>query len=115
MRTSMGRATWVALFVAAAFLVSQAHAGILDGLDDVKNLKLGKVAQTINVDKDELADNIKTQWGKFKFSDNQVKKIKKIKKGKYKTFDVKAGGDDIKVVVTYLGSKKYQLGLTKLP
>jgi len=79
-----------------------------------------KYAQTITVDKDQIGKTIKTQWGNFKFSDSQVKKIKKmkdvsklkskkdIKKNTF-TCKKKIKGNTIGIAVSYLGGGKYQL------
>ena len=87
---------------------------------EVGNVKLGKYAQTITVDKSDLAGKIKTQWGTFKFKEKQVNKIKKLKNVS-KMNDAKSiqkntltcsktiKGKKIQIAVTYLGGGKYQL------
>ena len=104
----------LSLFVALAFVFALAPACKLPGsIDDAKNMKVGKFAQTIHLEKSELGKKIKTQWGSFKFSSSKQKAIKNLKKKKYKTFKVKTTkGKSVKIIVTYLGKGRYQLAMT---
>lgn len=105
---------WVALFAFVVAGLGACSTKSLKSLDDVKSLKLGKFGQTVNVDKEDLSSPIKTQWGNLKLSDSDVKKLKKLKKNKTNRLSYKIGDDKVEVVVTYLGSKRYQFGIVKL-
>ncbi|MCZ7585875.1 MAG: hypothetical protein M5R36_22520 [Deltaproteobacteria bacterium] len=98
-------------FIAAVFPACKMPGSI----DDAKNMSLGKYAQTVHVEKDELGKKISTQWGKISFSSSEQSKIKKLKKNKTKRFSVESSkGKNVEAVVTYLGKKRYQLAMTAL-
>lgn len=105
---------WVVVFAFVVAGLGACSTKSLKTLDDVKSLKLGKFGQTVNVDKEDLSKAIKTQWGNLNLSDSDVKKIKKLKKNKTNHLSYKIGNDKVEIVVTYLGSKRYQFGIAKL-
>jgi len=114
----MNRSTYLIVFFVILAFGMTIFAGCLP--KEVGNIKLGKYGQTITVDKSDLSDKIKTQWGTFKFKEKQVAKIKKLKNvSKMKssksiekntfTCSKTIKGKSIKMAVTYLGGGKYQL------
>jgi hypothetical protein len=101
-----------AVVLALAFAFTSA-CKMPGSVNDMKNMKLKGIAQTINLDKDELGKSIKTQWGSIKFTEKQVNKIKSLKSNKYVNYDLKSETNkNVTVVVTYLGADKFQLACT---
>lgn len=98
------------VLVIAAFVLSTAPSCKMPGsADQLKNIKLGKFAETVNIAKDELDKPIKTQWGKINLNADQVKKIKKLKEKKYVDLELKTDkGKTLTAVVTYMGANRYQ-------
>jgi hypothetical protein len=111
---------WIYICVALILGLSLVIGCSVKDLSKVGNIKLGKYAQTITVDKDDLGKKIKTQWGSFKFGEKQVKKIKSLKSIrklknkkaiKKNTFTAKKSikSKTVMIAVTYLGKGQYQL------
>ena len=84
-----------------------------------------KNGETVSVDKKDIGESIKTKkYGKFKFTDSQVKEIKKLKKKEQTYFlDVtakkKSGGKskktDLVVLVVRVTTDRYQVFYMKKP
>jgi hypothetical protein len=99
-------------FVVGTVFFAPACSKMPSSLKDAKNMSLGKFAQTINLDKDELSKSFKTNWGNAKFDANDIKKITALKQKGYKDFELKTDkGKTVQCIVTYLGSGKYQVAL----
>lgn len=114
----MNRSVQVIILLVILTFAASIFVGCLP--KDVGNIKLGKFAQTITVDKSDLTGKIKTQWGTFTFKEKQVAKIKKLKNVS-KIKDAKSiqkntltcsktiKGKKIQIAVTNIGGGKFQL------
>ena len=102
---------WVKRLVVLALVVSFLAAGC-SSVNKYTGDLLGDKAQTINVASKNLDDKIDTQWGSFKFSEKQIKKIMGLKQKEEEHFSVETTGKksaNLKVVVTLVSEGNYQL------